>query len=140
MSVGNTLTNVLVIIAFVLFPNLGGFAGGFIAQNNMDWLNRCVKKPPAYPPSYVFGPVWTILYSGIGYASYLVFDSLRPDINGFDKTAVVSTALFLIQMTFNWIWTPIFFGFHSFSWVCTLNTNLVHFHHCETTKLLSTCA
>lgn len=114
MSLGNTL----MIIGFVIFPNIGGLLGSFVVRKNIKWLNQCVKKPALYPPTFIFAPVWTALYCGIGYASYLVYDELRPLVNGFDRTAVIATSLYLLQLALNWAWTPIFFGYHSFSWVC----------------------
>lgn len=123
MSWGNTL----IIIAAILFPNLGGFVGSFIVRDNIKWLNRCVKKPSLYPPTFVFAPVWTILYCAIGYASYLVYDDLRPISNGFDRTAVIALSLYLIQLALNWAWTPLFFGFHSFSWVYIISTTSFKF-------------
>lgn len=113
MPVGNTV----IIIVAMLFPNIGGWIGSFVVRKNIKWLNQCVKKPSLFPPTFVFAPVWTILYLSIGYASYLVYDDLRPINNGFDRTAVIALALYLIQLALNWAWTPIFFGYHSFSWV-----------------------
>lgn len=121
MPVGKTLT----IIAAIVFPNIGGFIGSFVVRKNIKWLNQCVKKPSLYPPTFVFPLAWTFLYSIIGYASYLVYDDLRPISNGFDRMAVIALALYLIQLAFNWAWTPIFFGYHSFSWVCTNNNFLI---------------
>lgn len=57
-----TLENTLIIIGFVLFPNIGGVLGSFVVRKNIKWLNQCVKKPALYPPAFLFALVWTILY------------------------------------------------------------------------------
>lgn len=60
-------------IGLTILPNLGGIAGGFITKPAIDkWYNH-LKRPEWRPPNWAFGPVWTSLYTGMGYASYLVF-------------------------------------------------------------------
>jgi benzodiazapine receptor len=64
-----------------------------------------LKKPSFAPPGWIFGPVWTVLYIMMGVAAYRIFGL------GWDRAAV-RTALFMfaIQLFFNLIWTPLFFG------------------------------
>lgn len=33
-------------------------------------MYMAIKQPPLRPPPYIFGPVWTLLYGLMGYASY----------------------------------------------------------------------
>lgn len=61
------------IAAAVILPNLGGWAGGVITKKNIKSWFEGLKHPSVRPPNYAFGPVWTALYSGMGYASYVVY-------------------------------------------------------------------
>jgi benzodiazapine receptor len=66
-----------------------------------------LQKPGFMPPSWVFGPVWTVLYLLMGVAAFLVWQ------RGLG-TRLVRTALlwFLVQLALNAAWTPVFFGLH----------------------------
>ena len=65
-------------------------------------------KPPFSPPSWIFGPVWTLLYALMGISFFLIW------VKGLNKKKV-KTALtyFLIQLALNFLWSISFFGFHS---------------------------
>ncbi len=69
------------------------------------WYRRLVK-PWWTPPDALFGPVWTLLYTLMGVAVYLV---LRRDQHPDTPKAVV---LFFLQLIFNSLWSPLFFGMH----------------------------
>jgi len=63
-----------------------------------------LKKPSWNPPSWVFGPVWTVLYISMAVAAWLVWRQ-----GGLWQWAL---ALYAIQLVLNAAWTPLFFGLH----------------------------
>ncbi|XP_075986390.1 translocator protein isoform X1 [Anticarsia gemmatalis] len=103
------------VIGSIILPNIGGWANGlyFAGQirkgEDKSWYDD-LKKPCWTPPKYVFGPAWTILYSSMGYASYLVYE----ECGGFTEEAVLPLTLYGGQLLLNWAWTPIFFGLKDF--------------------------
>ncbi|BES96984.1 translocator [Nesidiocoris tenuis] len=90
----------------VLLPNVGGWIGALTFD--LDWYNS-LNKAPINPPSWLFAPMWTFLYSLIGIASFLVWTKEGAD-------AVVPLLLYAVQLGLNWAWTPIFFHYHKILW------------------------
>ena len=80
-----------------------GFTGSFFT-NSLDWY-QTLAKPVFTPPSWVFAPVWTVLYLLMGIAAFLVWRKGLASAAG--KTAA---AAFILQLVFNALWVPIFFG------------------------------
>ncbi|MET8350136.1 MULTISPECIES: TspO/MBR family protein [unclassified Micromonospora] len=60
-----------------------------------------LRQPDWAPPSWLFGPVWTVLYALIAVAGWLVWRRV-----GFGPALWAWTA----QLVLNAIWTPLFFG------------------------------
>lgn len=67
------------------------------------WYRR-LEKPWWTPPDAVFGPVWTVLFTLMGVAMYMVS---RRDQHPYAPRAY---ALFFVQLTLNMAWSPLFFG------------------------------
>lgn len=72
-------------------------AGSFYTQ---------LVRPDWAPPPSIFGPVWTVLYTLMGIAAWLVWRA-----GGF-RPAKVALTLFLIQLALNASWSWLFFGWH----------------------------
>lgn len=69
-----------------------------------------LKQPPGNPPDWAFGPVWTILYGMMGYASHLavkVYDNNLSPLTS--EHASDALGLYYAQLAMNLIWTPLFF-------------------------------
>lgn len=71
---------------------------------DLFWYNT-LNKPFFTPPSWLFGPAWTILYILMGVAAYLIWKK------GFKKKQIKEALkIFVIQLVLNFSWSPIFFG------------------------------
>lgn len=73
-------------------------------MNTYNWYSQIIK-PSWAPPSWVFGPVWTVLYVIIAFSFGTVF------YKAFTKQIPWIVALpFALNLLFNFIFTPIQFG------------------------------
>jgi len=64
-----------------------------------------LTKPSFNPPFWLFGPVWTILYTLMGISLYIIFSK------GLKKKEVKTAVnLFVLQLITNSLWSIIFFG------------------------------
>lgn len=66
-----------------------------------------LHKPSWNPPAWLFGPAWTLLYTLMAVAAWLVWKRV-----GFSRPLV----LYFVQLALNAAWTPIFFGAHQLGW------------------------
>lgn len=90
----------LVAAAFILGTLALGLASGLLSANTPAQY-RDLKQPPWAPPSWVFGPVWTVLYVLIGVAGFLAWRA-----SGWS----LPSQLWALQLLLNLLWTPLFFG------------------------------
>jgi benzodiazapine receptor len=65
-----------------------------------------LTKPAWNPPSWVFGPVWTTLYTMMAVAAWLVWQRSEGEARR------LALGLFFGQLVLNAAWTPLFFGLH----------------------------
>ncbi len=88
----------------VLAVNAVGGAPALLAGPDTAWF-AALEKPAIYPPGWAFGVVWTLLFTLLGLALYLVAR------RGLSAPGVpTALALFVVQMAVNVVWTPVFFG------------------------------
>ncbi len=77
--------------------------GSATAASVRDWYPT-LAKPPWNPPSWVFGPAWTLLYTLMSIAMWRVW--LRRDQAGATTTLWLHGA----QLGLNGLWSIFFFG------------------------------
>lgn len=86
----------LKIVGACALPHVPGFyfaRSAWFNKNLNEWYNK-LDFPSYRPPNWVFGPVWGGLYTGMGYASYLVY----KNGGGFKGSAKLPLALYGTQL------------------------------------------
>jgi len=93
------------LIISLLIPQAVGILSGFATARGVREWYPALQKPGFTPPSWVFAPVWTVLYLMMGVALYLVWrqGTDRPEIR-------IALAAFAVQLILNGLWSLIFFG------------------------------
>ena len=101
-------------LAGVALCQAAGVAGGIAAADDQKEWFPTLKKPSFNPPSWLFAPVWTVLYAMMGISIAAVWRT-RDDEK---KRAAADRAvrLFSIQLALNALWTFVFFEFRSPKW------------------------
>lgn len=106
------------LIIAIAIPLIVGAISAWLTMGNMEDF-RALNQPPLSPPNWLFPVVWTILYTLMGIASYLVY---RTDSNpGLRKRALT---VYAVQLAFNFLWSIVFFNFKwylfAFIWLIAL--------------------
>ena len=88
-----------------------GVGGAVTVRSLGPWYSG-LKKSQLNPPNWVFGPVWTTLYTMMGVAAWLVGRSGREEAGKQSETRP-ALAAWWIQLGLNVAWTAAFFGLRS---------------------------
>ncbi|MBU3028220.1 TspO/MBR family protein [Zobellia galactanivorans] len=88
-----------------------GFLSSFATQSSVnDWFTT-LNKPSFNPPSWLFAPVWTVLYIMMGVAAGIVW--AKGFYHLWVKTALYH---FGFQLLLNAAWSIVFFGLKEPLW------------------------
>lgn len=90
------------LIGFLVAVFLAAAIGGWATASSVGSWYQELNKPPWTPPSWLFGPVWSALYTAMGVAAWLVWRA-RP------RTERPMT-LFWAHLALNSAWSVVFFG------------------------------
>lgn len=104
----NVIVKIFVALAVCLFI---GFMASLATQVGIaDWYPT-LKKPWFNPPTWIFGPVWGVLYVLMGIAAGIVWS--KGFYHKWVKTALYH---FLFQLLLNGAWSILFFGLKEPLW------------------------
>ena len=97
-----------VYLFWILFAEVTGVLAGLLTRNGTQLYASTIVKPPLSPPAILFPIVWTILYALMGIGAARVY--LTPASAARGK----GLNLFTVQLSFNFLWSIIFFNFQAF--------------------------
>ncbi len=92
--------SLLALLGFLAAVAVAAGLGGVAAGSAGSQYQR-LDQPPFAPPSWLFGPVWTVLYVLVAVAAWLVW---RREGWG------LALGAWVVQLVLNAAWTPLFFG------------------------------
>jgi benzodiazapine receptor len=99
------LKSAFVLAAFIGISFAVAAVGSIATAGNVDGWYADADKASWNPPNWIFGPVWTLLYTIMSVAAWLVWrsprDGRRPALKWY-----------VAQLALNAIWTPVFFGLY----------------------------
>ena len=96
----NKYLSLFLILVITFIPStIGGFTTAYYKE---PWYSQIIL-PSFNPPSWVFAPVWTMLYVMMAIAIWKIW------INSFDFKIL---KLYFIHLFFNGAWSIVFFGLH----------------------------
>ncbi len=95
-------------ICILICLGLGISSGFSTASSITDWF-QYLQKPSWNPPNWLFGPVWTILYTMMGISVAMIWHSKDDG----KKAAII---FFMIQFILNLLWSHLFFNIHAMGW------------------------
>ncbi|UIP00160.1 tryptophan-rich sensory protein [Halobaculum sp. CBA1158] len=102
-GLGDRLDGLGGLLALVVAVNVAGAVPALLGGPDTAWF-ASLTKPAIYPPGWLFGVVWTALFTLSGAALWLV---IRAEATAARRLALWA---FLLQFAFNVAWTPTFFA------------------------------
>jgi translocator protein len=100
----------LVLIGLIAVCFAAAGIGATATSSSVGTWYQTLAKPSWNPPSWIFGPVWTVLYLLMAIAAWLVW--LKA---GWDNARAAIT-WFALQLVLNVLWSFLFFGLHLPGW------------------------
>ncbi len=99
----------LALLGFLLAAFSAAGIGSFFTVSEVPGWYKQLAKPTWTPPGWVFGPVWSALYTMIGLSAWLTWKRIGLGWN-------LTWSVFAVQLTLNALWSILFFGRHSPGW------------------------
>lgn len=106
MTTRSIQAQLLGLLGWVAATSVFGAVGGLASANDTGFYGSLVQ-PAWAPPAWLFGPVWSTLYLAMSVSAWLIWRR-----HGF-SSAKPALTLFFVQLSFNALWTWLFFFWHA---------------------------
>lgn len=100
------MKKIIKLLLLLLLPLTVGAISGYFSVSSIGSWYATLNKPSWNPPSWLFGPVWTILYLIMGYSSFRIAEKEKS------KQRNRALAIYGLQLFFNFWWSILFFGMY----------------------------
>jgi benzodiazapine receptor len=108
MLISKNISSSWKLLISILVCEAVGFASGLLSMIEANpWFDK-LNAPLWNIPTYLFSPIWTFLYFIIGVSFWLIW---RSNADALLKRN--AQLLFFLQLFFNFLWSVLFFRFHS---------------------------
>ena len=91
------------LIVWIIVLELVGSGIGLLTKESVDSWYITLNRSPLTPPNYLFGIVWSILYTMIAASGWLIWQAKELAASHIVKKS------YIIQLLLNWSWMPLFF-------------------------------
>jgi translocator protein len=93
------------LIISILISQSAGIVGSIFTSQAVRLWYPTLNKPFFNPPSWIFGPVWVLLYTLMGISAYLIWQERKNN-----ALAMPALIIFGIHLALNALWSYLFFG------------------------------
>lgn len=93
------------LLGFLVMSHTVSFLGSLAIIANASGWYAAANKAPWTPPHWIFGMTWTVLYTAMAVAAWLVWRQRSVRRGG-------AMLAYGVQLALNLAWTPTFFGMY----------------------------
>lgn len=97
-------------LSFLVLSVVVASVGGWATSTSVETWYATLQKPSFNPPSWLFGPVWSILYLLIAISAGMICQ------NKFHPLRNKAIFIYLLQLILNLAWSFLFFYFQQPLW------------------------
>lgn len=98
------------LVIWIALAQAAGMVGSVFTLPALPTWYASLIKPAFTPPGWLFGPVWFGLYTLIGLAAYIVWESRSTHTDRKQQLIKDALRLFGVQLVLNAVWSALFFG------------------------------